>query len=556
MFPECMNIENLYTMTQAKKTTQGALVSLITISLLICSGCNPTAKKEVAEKDTASSNNAKLESNSDPVTTVSPEKGDESVADKKPATISGDLALVDWQSLVGEEVTVAGELVVVDTYDLVRRGQVKVARDRLFIPTSQIDPNDADASATSFEGGSNVAQVAKAQKFNDEATIILDDGSADENIFPPKLFPNLGDSQSTVRVGSLVNGVSGKLVKAGRNLLLVPNEPLQWTPAQRPQRPDVGEADVTVASFNVLNYFTTIDDGANNARGADSGSEFKRQEAKLVSTIIALQADVIGLMELENNLESELRLVAALNREVGEDVFQGCGLPEGFGDSPGGQNAIRVGVIYRSDRVAPVGKVSMINNIAFSEARTPIVQSFKPLTQNDAFTVIVNHFKSKGGSDRADVANKNKGDGQGAYNAMRRSQSLAICEYIDKLNNANAESRVLVIGDLNSYGQEDPIDAMRAKGLVDLRERFADESLSNGESRHYSYIYYGQCGNLDHAMATNALADDVTGVATWHINADEPRFLDYNEEYNPELLYKANPFRSSDHDPVLIGIQN
>ena len=50
------------------------------------------------------------------------------------------------------------------------------------------------------------------------------------------------------------------------------------------------------------------------------------------------------------------------------------------------------------------------------------------------------------------------------------------------------------------------------------------------------------------------MAADVTGIATWHINADELRGFDYNQEYNPEALYEASPFRSSDHDPVLIGI--
>jgi len=108
---------------------------------------------------------------------------------------------------------------------------------------------------------------------------------------------------------------------------------------------------------------------------------------------------------------------------------------------------------------------------------------------------------------------------------------------------------------LNAYEQEDPIDAMRASGLVDLRERLEAEHPTGTQERDYSYIYRTQCGNLDHAMATDSLAGDVTGVATWHINADEPRFLDYNEEYNPKTLYQANPFRSSDHDPVLIGIR-
>ena len=194
--------------------------------------------------------------------------------------IDGDLASVDWNSLVGQNVTIEGDLVIVDTYDLARRGQVKVARNRLYVPTSKIDPNDADANDNSFEGGSNVAQVVAAQKHNDKATIIIDDGSSRQNIFPPKLFPELGKTLPSVRIGSTIKGVSGKLVKAGKTLLLVPNQPLRWTPAARPERPDVGKADVTVASFNVLNYFTTIDDGNNNARGADSNSELNGKKQR------------------------------------------------------------------------------------------------------------------------------------------------------------------------------------------------------------------------------------------------------------------------------------
>ena len=483
-------------MIPIKKTIRVTFFALMTITLLGYSGCKPAAKNEI----TTSAGNATSESKTDRVASTTESRDRE--ARGETVVISGDLGSVDWNSMVGQEITVTGDMVVVDTYDLVRRGQVKVARDRLYIPTNRVDPNDADPDATSFEGGSNVAEVTKAQKFNDEATIILDDGSADENIFPPTLFPNLGKTHPTVRVGSVIKGVSGKLVKDGNKLLLVPNEPLQWTPAKRPQRPDVGEANVTVASFNVLNYFTTIDDGRNNARGSDSESELKRQEAKLVSAIIALQADVIGLMEIENNLDAETRLVAALNREIGKEAFKGCGLPDGFRESPGGQDAIRVGIIYRADRVAPVGEVSMIRDDAFHVARTPIVQRFKSKTADNPFAVIVNHFKSKGGADGADVANKNKGDGQGAYNATRRSQSLAICKYIDELKQGDKEPRVLVIGDLNAYGQEDPIDAMRAKGLVDLRERFGEHPSSSDEGGHYSFIHYGQCGSLDHAMAT------------------------------------------------------
>ncbi len=473
-----------------------------------------------------------------------------------PQVIDGDLSSVDWPSMLGQDVAITGNLVVVDTYDLARRGQVVVARERLYVPTSSVDPNDADAGGTSFEGGSNVAKVVAAQKLNDRATIIIDDGVEDQNVFPPPLFPGLGSKYPTVRIGSVINGVSGKLVKSRSKLLLVSDQPLQYTPAPRPQRPDVGEASVTVSSFNVLNYFSTIDNGRNKARGADSKSEMKRQEAKLVAAISALKSDVVGLMEIENNLDAENRLVAALNEDAGKEVYQGCGLPDQFRSAPGGADAIRVGIIYRSDRVTPVGAVSTIHDEAFSNARAPVVHSFQSKSGGKPFTVIVNHFKSKGGGSDADAANKNKGDGQAAYNATRRAQSLAVCNYIDKQKEADQKARILVIGDLNAYNQEDPIDAMRARGLVDLREQLEEQNAPAEQPRDHSFVFRGQSGSMDHAMATEALAADVTGVATWHINSDEPRFLDYNEEYNPKALYQADPFRSSDHDPVLIGIAN
>ncbi len=534
-------------------TIQHLAFALTLAVLPVLLGCETEATQPIPDtKAIAPSGtlNTKTEADSDPPETI------ESKLATSDTLIADGLESIDWQSLVGKQVTIEGDLVVVDTYDLIRRGQVNVARTRLYVPTSRIDPNDADPDQNSFQGGSNVAKVTEAQKFNDKAFLTLDDGSAQQNIFPPKLFPGLGSTTATVRSGAVINGVSGRLVKAGKKLLLVADLPLNWTKAERPKRPSVGDADVTVASFNVLNFFTTIDNGKNNARGADTKSELERQESKIVSAITALQADVVGLMEIENSVEAEERLIAALNARIGKDVYAGCGIPDNFRDAPGGKDAIRVGLIYRSDRVSPVGNVAAIDDSAFFVARAPVVQAFRSTGGGKTFTVVVNHFKSKGSATRADAANKNKGDGQAAYNAARRAQSLALCQFVDELGKNEEAPRVLIIGDLNAYQQEDPVDALRANGLVDLHEKHPQQSAADEHDGHYSYNYYGQSGRLDHAFATDSLAKDVTGIATWHINADEPRCLDYNQEFNPETLFKADPFRSSDHDPVLIGIRN
>lgn len=517
--------------------------------LFLLSGCKP--KGDVG----AGSNSYGLNDGSDAGTASAGIQPDEQESDGGPVVIKGDLGKVDWRSLVGQEITVEGDLVIVDTYDLARRGQITVSRNRLCVPTSRIDPNDDDPNGTRFEGGGNVAKVIEKQADNDRATLVLDDGISNQNVFPPPLFPELGSAHKTVRLGSVVTGVTGRLVKNQNNWVLESSKPLNWTPSPRPPLPEVGDADIVVASFNVLNYFTTIDNGSNNARGADSEAELNRQESKIVSAIIALQADVVGLMELENNTEAEQRLVAALNRKIGKETYRGCGTPDGFRAAPGGIDSIRVGIIYRSDRVLPVGDVAMIEDKAFRLARTPLVQKFSNPEGSSSFTVVANHFKSKGGADKADADDKNKGDGQAAYNSTRRGQAKAICKFIDRQMQADENSRILVIGDLNAYEQEDPIDVLRAHGMICLHERIGQVDPAEAWKEQYSYVYYGQCGRLDHAFATRSLAADVTGISTWHINADEPRFLDYNEEYNPEKLYSADPYRSSDHDPVVIGIR-
>ncbi len=463
-------------------------------------------------------------------------------------TIEGELDSVDWNLYRNRTVQIPGELVVVDTYDLARYGQLRVARERLYIPTSLVDPNNADASKTSAQGGSNVAKVAAAQKRNDRGSITLDDGINNQNVFPFKLLPEVGSKQKTVRVGSKLTDLTARVVEQNGKLFLIPVGPVKMEYAGRPKRPSLGDANVTVASFNVLNYFTTIDDGQNNARGADSPEELVRQKSKIVSAIMGLEADVIGLMEIENNLEAEKDLVAALNTAAGSDVFAAVGVPEKFRDSPGGSDAIRVGMIYRAHRVSLVGSVELINDFAFVNARTPLVQSFRHTDGSEEFSVIVNHFKSKGGDAEGD--DKDKGDGQGAFNHSRRRQATALTKYIESRQANDAEANFVIIGDLNAYQEEDPIDTLRAAGLVELSEQ-SDES----SSEPYSYVYYGQSGSLDHAFATPGLAKRVTGLATWHINADEPSWLDYNMEYKPENVFDTSPFRSSDHDPVLIGFR-
>ncbi|MFC7721358.1 hypothetical protein [Nonomuraea recticatena] len=105
-----------------------------------------------------------------------------------------------------------------------------------------------------------------------------------------------------------------------------------------------------------------------------------------------------------------------------------------------------------------------------------------------------------------------------------------------------------MLGDLNAYGEEDPIDKLEAGGLTSVTKRFVPAPM------RYSYLFNGLAGELDHALVGKQLLKRVTGATIWHVNSDEPRILDYNTEYNPPALYRPDAFRSSDHDPLLIGL--
>jgi hypothetical protein len=117
----------------------------------------------------------------------------------------------------------------------------------------------------------------------------------------------------------------------------------------------------------------------------------------------------------------------------------------------------------------------------------------------------------------------------------------------------------LIIGDLNSYDKEAPIDAILAGAddtlgtgddYTDLLYKFIGEDA-------YSYVFDGQIGYLDHGLANTDLLPQVTGTTVWHINADEPDLIDYDMSFkgpNQDAIYAPDAYRSSDHDPVIIGL--
>lgn len=407
----------------------------------------------------------------------------------------------------GMLVTFPQPLTATEHYRLGRCGELTVsAGGRLFQPTDR---------------------PGVSQEDNDRRRLLIDDGSTRQN--PPNV-PFL--SPRPVRLGDTVRGLTGVLDHRFDSYRLQPTRQVTFQRTNpRPARPrPVGPANVTVASFNTLNWFTTL-----NRRGADTPQEQERQLTKLVAALKGLNADVVGLMEVENNDDTAVKaLVDRLNAELGANVYSWVRHP-----SPG-SDEIQVSLIYKPGKVTPVGAPRSSTDEDFD--RPPLAQTFRRVAGGEPFTVIVNHFKSKG-CDGATGEEADQGDGQGCWNPKRVRQARAVAALAAKTPHP------LVIGDLNAYGAEDPIKTLQAAGFTGRTQRFVPAH------DRYSYVFDGQSGELDHMLASRSLARRVTGAAIWHINADEPLILDYNTEYNPPSLYAPDAYRSSDHDPVIVGLR-
>ncbi|WP_298774126.1 ExeM/NucH family extracellular endonuclease [uncultured Shewanella sp.] len=476
-----------------------------------------------------------------------------------------------FESLEGMRVHFSQNLTVNEVYNLGRYGEILLGSERHFIGTQVAEPGEEALAITAR---------------NALDSIILDDGLTAQNPesirFPA---PELS-AENTVRVGDMVTDLHAIMHYGFGAYRLLPTESVNFIAInQRTASPTLPEErDVVLASFNVLNFFNGdgLGGGFPTARGANDLLEFERQRAKIVAAMLAINADVFGLMEIENDgfdrYSAIAHLVDALNDQVGSERY-------GF-ISPRlsrlGDDEISVGLIYRIDTVMPLGEAQILSsdNSPVDELGVPLFNDDKNrpmltqlfglvdddgvvfdekfteqnhqgvIAQNASaeFVVAVNHFKSKGSS-CSSIGDPDLNDGQGNCNLTRKRAAMAASQW---LSTTYADNNIVLMGDLNAYAQEDPLTELRLSGFYELFDYFDKNDA-------YTYIYSGESGQLDHALVNEALLDAVIDVTHWHINTDEPRVLDYNLEFKTasqqEDLYSDGPFRSSDHDPVLVSLQ-
>ena len=484
---------------------------------------------------------------------------------------------VDLETLEGMLVSVT-DATVTSQNNLWRYGELVVS--------DSIKRQPSDVAAPLSEAYEAAVEAAEASLLT-----IEDDNS---NSYPDEIsyFPTFSYANA-IRVGDTVTA-AGPLNYSFGTYRINPTDVITVT-SGREANPVVTEGNLSIATFNVLNYFNgevtdsgevTFDYDAN--RGAEDETEFALQEGRIVEAIVGLNADVVGLMEIENDGfgdDSAIQaLVTAINAELAEE--EQYTFVSTADSSIIGTDAITVGLLYRASVVVPAGDaqivdmpIQQIDEDSVAQMRAALVQTFTHVESEKTFAVAVNHFKSKGSECAEDLAEDVSDTDviQGSCNALRVSAAITLAE---ALADESMPERVLILGDLNAYSAEDPVALLtdytpEDRGYtiktaintdmdegesVEVETSYGYHNLAEEfDADGYSYWYYGteQVGSLDHVLASEAFLADAVDGAHWNINSPEVYQLTYDQAltYYPDedgyAFTDVGPYKSSDHDPFI-----
>lgn len=499
------------------------------------------------------------------------------------------------------------------------QGQFRLTDSYKLPTTGQISLTDGDkAPAQPTQVGTPGSAEAKAQaQYNETHLITVDDGSDDlfdsnsakAQVTPPKHLPFVADNaqagptlgaEVTFKSPAVITYTRGKWVLDPTTSIPAADEFISFSDVAEAEPADVG-GNLKVATFNVLNYFTSL--GVNSTekdkngkplcspkmnrwdqsvpvagnyecplRGAWDENGLKRQEDKIVAAINTLgkqNAAIVALQEIENDKKFETNpnqslehLVKALNQADPSQKWNYVPTPKkepAFGTD----DAIRQAFLYRSSVVSLVGDaeygVSSRPQAATLD-RAPLTQVFKHQESGKKLLVVNNHFKSKG-SKLSGSDNDNPGKTQGpAYdvgnnNGERTRQAQDLVDVVTTKADAVKPDFTLLVGDFNSYSGEDPIQILKQSGYADLMNTAEHPTKrSMTDWAEYTYSYGGMLGSLDHIMVSKAGMDFYKGHDIWTANAYESQARQYsNFMATGTNYYNPNVFRASDHNSAIVG---
>ncbi len=420
------------------------------------------------------------------------------------------------ESLEGMRVQMQQNFRVTSVRDAQTRGQIRISLgSRLTSPTERLLPGE---------------EAAKAGRRDQQRQVVLQwTDYADESL--------LDANPSGIRVNDGVFQFSGVLSDTRWQYAVI-TESFGWLPINHNiPAPVPHQGNLRVSSLNVLNYFNG--DGAGGGfptqRGAKTLEEFEQQRGRLVSAITAMDPDVLGLMELENDgygPESAIQDLATTLNQLSPDAGWRVATPhsERLGDG-----RIAVGILYKNSSVQTIGPANTLDSGTFARrSRQPLAQRFTHVASGKTFMAVVNHFKAKsscpeGGPD------SDQGDGQACWNPARVASAGELDQWLNSLTNILGEQRIVLLGDFNSLRMEDPIQFLLERGWVDQVVRFTQQPP-------HTFNFFGAAGTLDYMFASEMMNADTIDARVWPINADYPIG---GIENGPEYI------RCSDHEPVL-----
>lgn len=517
----------------------------------------------------------------------------------------------DFEAVEGMRITldsgVAGErITVTQNFNLDRFGEITVSAGNQVQGTQLYDAQ------------TEAAQVAAVNDGNVNNRLLIDDGVSASNPTEFAYIPveaafdngngylDSGDTFTsdgpTLRLGAEIDGPTTGVMSYGFGAyrMLVDgqlNVDQSTNTGARVATPEDVGGTLQVGAFNVLNYFTTLGD-----RGASSAGDLQRQTDATVESMLTSGVDVFALQEIENNgfgAGSAMQtLTDALNLSTEDGANFSVVDPTGGGGGVLGTDAITTGIVYDTTKMTLMASDFLVfdepsaaatfelaevlhpfvasgDQISdFQRSRPAVAATFMDNDSGEVFTVVSVHFKSKGDSNLQDLAeaaqsyldgggtgftradvdaltsdpNYDAGDGQGFWNGVRTDAADELQDWLGNTYQGGVSSYV-VLGDFNAYAQEDPVQSLRdAPDMTDLIDTYI------GQENAYSFVFDGQRGTLDQAIASDEFAMNVTGLTEWHINADEPDLLNYSSQFKDPAFYNEDVFASSDHDPLILGL--
>ncbi|EHK9183898.1 ExeM/NucH family extracellular endonuclease [Vibrio vulnificus] len=361
--------------------------------------------------------------------------------------------------------------------------------------------------------GSDAAKAQTAQNKDYRIVVESDEKPANGKI---PYYPEFASDphNNYIRINDSVVGMTGVLHYSYNEFRLIPtanvtkanfvhNTPRTSSPVIKESYGDDGFT-IKVATQNVLNYFNSPYGGHDNLfgdnRGAESQQEFERQQAKIVEAIYGLDADIVGLMEVENNgfgdFSAIRELLEAINAKYYKENYKDRFAREsihnryvfvGFDKNSDqvldqfdtvGSDAITTGIIYRPSKVSVIagkvipmpwqdapmivdadGKPVVDGKGELAESgknyqRNTVAATFRVLNTGKQLTVSVNHLKSKGSTCWDDYVGTKAvdDDAQGSCENFRVASTYHLGQEMAKIGGDQ-----IVLGDMNSYAHEDPM---------------------------------------------------------------------------------------------------